>query len=139
VAQPPGGPPYVALPYLDRMDLAYAAADAVACRAGAGTVCEVAALGLPAAFVPLPVGNGEQRHNAEPVVHAGGALLVEDADCTPEWVREVLLPVLADAGRLRRMSAAAASFGTLDGDEQLAAMVERAAGRGAGARTGGSR
>ena len=54
-------PPYVVLDYLDRMDLGYAAADVVVCRAGAGTVCELTSLGLPAAYVPLPIGNGEQR------------------------------------------------------------------------------
>ena len=68
------------------MDLAYAAADLVVCRAGANTVTELAAVGLPAVFVPLPIGNGEQALNARPVVDAGGGLLVDDADCTPRWV-----------------------------------------------------
>ena len=79
----PGAAPYVVLPYLDRMDDAYLAADLVVCRAGANTVCELATAGLPAAYVPLPIGNGEQRLNAEPVVAAGGGLLVDDAGCTP--------------------------------------------------------
>src|SRR5690606_20995444 len=56
--------PYVAVPYLSRMDLAYAAADAVVCRSGAMTVAEVSAVGLPAFYVPLPHGNGEQEFNA---------------------------------------------------------------------------
>ena len=65
---PPGGePPYVTLPYLDRMDLAYAAADFALCRAGAMTCAELTAVGLPAAYVPLPHGNGEQRLNAAPI------------------------------------------------------------------------
>ena len=55
------------------------------CRAGAGSVSELAALGLPAIYVPLPIGNGEQRFNAEPVVNAGGGLLVADKDLTPQW------------------------------------------------------
>ena len=70
--------PYVVMPYVDRMDLAYAAADAVVCRSGANTVCELTAVGLPAVYVPLPIGNGEQRLNAAGVVAAGGGLLVED-------------------------------------------------------------
>ena len=74
------------MPYVDRMDLAYAAADLVVCRAGANSVTEAAAVGLPAVFVPLPIGNGEQEHNARPVVDAGGGLLVADAALTPEWV-----------------------------------------------------
>ena len=71
---------------LDRMDLAYAAADLVVGRAGANTVCELTAVGLPAVYVPLPIGNGEQRLNAGRVVAAGGGLLVDDAELTPAWV-----------------------------------------------------
>ncbi|HWH29156.1 MAG TPA: UDP-N-acetylglucosamine--N-acetylmuramyl-(pentapeptide) pyrophosphoryl-undecaprenol N-acetylglucosamine transferase, partial [Mycobacteriales bacterium] len=51
------------LPYVDRMDLAYAAADLAVCRAGAMTCAELAAVGLPAVYVPLPIGNGEQALN----------------------------------------------------------------------------
>ncbi len=82
------------------MDLAYAAADAVVCRAGSNTVTEVAGVGLPAVFVPLPIGNGEQALNARPVVDAGGALLVADAAFTPEWVRANLPGLVRDAERL---------------------------------------
>ena len=91
----PGMPPYIPVPYVDRMDLAYAAADMMLCRAGAMTVAELSAVGLPAAYVPLPIGNGEQRLNAQPVVNAGGGLLVDDAALTPEWVQGNVLPVLA--------------------------------------------
>jgi UDP-N-acetylglucosamine--N-acetylmuramyl-(pentapeptide) pyrophosphoryl-undecaprenol N-acetylglucosamine transferase len=118
-----GDPPYVVVPYLDRIDLAYAAADAVACRAGAGTVSEITALGLPAAYVPLPIGNGEQGLNARPVVTAGGGLLVDDARCTPDWVTSMLVPVLSDSGWLAGMGAAAAGFGRRDADERLVAMI----------------
>jgi len=124
--RPPGAPPYRVVEYLDRMDLAYAAADLVVCRAGAGTVSEVTAVGLPAVYVPLPVGNGEQRLNAAPVVEAGGGLLVDDAACTPEWVVATLVPLLTDPARLAAMGAAAATFGIRDGDERLADLVNQA-------------
>ena len=78
--RPAGSAPYVVVDYLERMDLAYAAADLALCRSGAVTVAELSAVGLPAAFVPLPIGNGEQRRNALPMVEAGGGFLVEDAD-----------------------------------------------------------
>src|SRR5215468_8638692 len=80
VRMPAAGPPYVTLPYVDRMDLAYAAADFALCRSGAMTCAELTAVGLPAAYVPLPHGNGEQRLNALPIVRAGGGLIVADAD-----------------------------------------------------------
>ncbi len=116
-------PAYVVVPYVDRMADAYLAVDAVVCRSGASTVCELAALGLPAAYVPLPVGNGEQRLNADPVVAGGGGLLVEDSGCTPEWVREVLIPLLVDQERLVTMGRAAARFAVEDADERLADLV----------------
>ena len=70
------------------MDLLLAAGDLMICRAGANSVAEAAAVGLPAVFVPLPIGNGEQRLNALPVVNAGGGMLVADADLTTKFVHE---------------------------------------------------
>ena len=124
---PPGAPPYVLVPFLDGLADAYAAADFVLCRCGAMTCAELTALGLPAAYVPYPHGNGEQRLNAEPIVSAGGGLLVPDADCTPEWIADSLLPVLADGARLDAMGAAAAGSGATDADEVLARAVLRLA------------
>ena len=126
VAPPPataGAPPYVLLPYIERIELAYAAADLALCRSGANTCAELTAVGLPAAYVPLPHGNGEQRLNAAPVVAAGGGLLVDDAGCTRAWVAATLPPVLTDAGRLAAMGKAAASLGHRDADVVLARMV----------------
>ncbi|BBX16049.1 undecaprenyldiphospho-muramoylpentapeptide beta-N-acetylglucosaminyltransferase [Mycolicibacterium duvalii] len=107
----PADPPYVAVPYLDRMDLAYAAADLAICRSGAMTVAEVSAVGLPAVYVPLPIGNGEQRLNARPVVEAGGGLIVEDRDLTPQFVAGPVAALLTDTARLTSMTAAAALAG----------------------------
>lgn len=119
--------PYVVVHYVDRMDLAYAAADAVLCRAGSNTVTEVSGVGLPAVYVPLPIGNGEQALNARPVVEAGGGLLVDDAELTPEWVRATVPALLKDADRLARMGAAASDVVPLDADEKLARMILEAA------------
>ncbi|MCD6638812.1 MAG: undecaprenyldiphospho-muramoylpentapeptide beta-N-acetylglucosaminyltransferase [Nocardioides sp.] len=117
------GVPYVIEPFVTRMDLAYAAADLVVCRAGASSVTEAAAVGLPAIFVPLPIGNGEQAHNARPVVDAGGALLVDNAALTPEWVRATVPGLITDAGRLAEMGAAASNLVPRDADERLARIV----------------
>jgi len=108
------------------MELAYAVADLVVCRSGAATVSELAALGLAAVYVPLPIGNGEQRLNAAPVVTAGGGVLVADADLTPAWLRAEVLPLLADRARLDAMGRAAATAGTLDGSARVADLAERA-------------
>jgi UDP-N-acetylmuramate--alanine ligase len=112
--------------YLDEMHLALGLADLVVCRAGAGMVSELAALGLPAVYVPLPVGNGEQRRNARDVVAAGGGLLVDDSAFGPAWVREHLPALLGPDGAADReqMAAAAASVGVRDGAARLADLVE---------------
>ena len=127
----PGGAPatHAVLPYVDRMELAYAAADLAVCRAGAMTCAELAAVGLPAVYVPLPIGNGEQALNARPVVDAGGGLLVADPAFDAAYVRGTVLPLVQDTARLEAMSKAAASFGHRDADEALADLVLRAAGR----------
>jgi UDP-N-acetylglucosamine--N-acetylmuramyl-(pentapeptide) pyrophosphoryl-undecaprenol N-acetylglucosamine transferase len=123
VAVPPGKVPYVAVPYIDRMDLAYSAADFVLCRAGAMTCAELTAVGLPAAYVPLPIGNGEQRLNALPIVRHGGGMLVDDAELTSEWIEGSLLPVLTNIDRVVSMSEAAASLGRKNADRALAKAV----------------
>jgi UDP-N-acetylglucosamine--N-acetylmuramyl-(pentapeptide) pyrophosphoryl-undecaprenol N-acetylglucosamine transferase len=116
----PGDPHYVAVPYLDRMDLAYAAADLAVCRSGAMTVAEVSAVGLPAVYVPLPIGNGEQRLNALPVVQAGGGILVEDRSLTPEFVAATIPGMLNDDATLASMTAAAALAGHPDAARRVA-------------------
>ena len=117
------GVPYVAAPYVDRMDLAYAAADFALCRAGAMTCAELTAVGLPAAYVPLPIGNGEQRLNALPIVQRGGGMLVADDELSADWIRDKLLPVLVNIDQVADMSAAAASLGRGDADRWLAQAV----------------
>ena len=96
--------PYVVVPYVDDMPAAYAAADLALCRSGAMTCAELAAVGLPAVYVPLPIGNGEQRLNAEPAVAAGGAVLVADGDLDADWIREHVVGLLqiSDADRRAR-------------------------------------
>ncbi|PUA80554.1 undecaprenyldiphospho-muramoylpentapeptide beta-N-acetylglucosaminyltransferase [Nocardioides currus] len=123
---------YVVRSFVDRMDLAYAAADAVLCRAGSNTVTEVSGVGLPAVYVPLPIGNGEQAVNARPVVDAGGGLLVSDAALTTDWVAATVPDLLNDRARLDEMGAAARGVIPLDADDKLARMVVEAAGEGRG-------
>jgi UDP-N-acetylglucosamine--N-acetylmuramyl-(pentapeptide) pyrophosphoryl-undecaprenol N-acetylglucosamine transferase len=87
------------------------------------TCAELTAVGLPAAYVPLPIGNGEQRLNALPIVQRGGGMLVTDADLTAEWIRDTLLPVLVNIDQVADMSEAAHSLGRGDADRWLAEAV----------------
>ncbi len=127
---------YVVVPYLDRIDLAYAAADLMLCRAGAMTCAELAAVGLPGVYVPLPHGNGEQELNARPLVAAGGGMLVADAVVDPGYLVTQILPLLRDQPRLRTMGVAAESWGRRDADVALAKMVREAAAAGPRAAAG---
>jgi UDP-N-acetylglucosamine--N-acetylmuramyl-(pentapeptide) pyrophosphoryl-undecaprenol N-acetylglucosamine transferase len=123
VEVPDGVPPYVVVPYVDEMHYAYAASDFVICRSGAMTVAELTAVGLPAAYVPLPLRGGEQRRNAEDVVAAGGGLLVDNNQLSPGWIEREVLPRVTDPVTLARMSRAAASSGARDADQVLARAV----------------
>ncbi|WP_213816350.1 glycosyltransferase [Glaciihabitans sp. dw_435] len=109
--------------YCDRMDLAIAVADLAISRAGAATVSELSAVGIPAVYVPYPVGNGEQRFNAADSVTAGGALLVSDADFTRGWVASELVPLLRDPALVARMAALALTVGSRHGADRMVDLV----------------
>ena len=114
---------YHIVTYCDRMDLALAAAEFAVARSGSVTVSELAAVGLPAVFIPYPVGNGEQRYNAADAVRAGGALLVDDASFTTAWIADTLVPLLTDHDRIARMSAGISSVGSRDGADRMTDLV----------------
>ncbi|WP_105567429.1 UDP-N-acetylglucosamine--N-acetylmuramyl-(pentapeptide) pyrophosphoryl-undecaprenol N-acetylglucosamine transferase [Microbacterium halophytorum] len=123
----PGEPGYALRSYIDRMDLAFALADVVLCRSGASTVAEVSALGIPAVYVPYAVGNGEQRLNAQSSIDAGAAIVIDDADLTPETVRRTVVPLLGDAGQIAAMATAAEGAGTREGTRNVIRMLDAAA------------
>jgi UDP-N-acetylglucosamine--N-acetylmuramyl-(pentapeptide) pyrophosphoryl-undecaprenol N-acetylglucosamine transferase len=117
---------YHLVTYCDRMDLAIAVSDLAVARSGSATVSEFAAVGLPAVFVPYPVGNGEQRFNAKDAVDAGGAILVDDADFTPAWINSTLLPLLGDPATIAELGARIATVGTRDGADRMVDLVHGA-------------
>ncbi|MHA7208276.1 undecaprenyldiphospho-muramoylpentapeptide beta-N-acetylglucosaminyltransferase [Arthrobacter sp. MDT1-65] len=120
---PPAVPGYHQVEFVDGMERVYAAADLLVARAGAATVSELSAVGLPAVLVPLPHGNGEQRFNAGALVGSGGALLVDDVDFTPAWIGDHLPGLVTDPARLAAMSAASYAQGVRDADRRMADLV----------------
>lgn len=122
-APPAQQPNYRPLPYITDMAQAYAAADLVVCRAGAMTCTEVSAVGIPAIFVPLATGNGEQRLNAAPIVATGGAVMVADADLTANRLTKLVGDLLSDPPRLASMSDALGRIASRSGTERLAESV----------------
>ena len=97
------------------------------------TCAEVAAVGLPAVYVPLPARQREQRRNALPVVEAGGGLLVDDAELSPEWIeRNVSCRWSATRAGSRRWARRPPAYGRRDGDEALRDVRARSGGVGDG-------
>jgi len=94
-------------PFVEDMGAFYATADVVLGRAGGTTVAELAAAGTPAVLVPLRLhADAHQRRNAEALVAAGGAIVVEQGDLLAGGLERHVLPLLLDGARLARMSVA---------------------------------
>jgi len=118
------------VPFVDRMDLAYAAGDLALARAGAITMAELTATGMPAVMVPLPHATADhQAANARAVAAAGGAVVVDDAALDGPAVAAAAAPLLADPDRLAAMAAAMRAQAHPAAAEELAALVVEASGR----------
>jgi UDP-N-acetylglucosamine--N-acetylmuramyl-(pentapeptide) pyrophosphoryl-undecaprenol N-acetylglucosamine transferase len=103
------------LPFIDDMAAAYAWADLAVCRAGALTVAEVCAAGLPAIFVPYPAAvDDHQTANARPLVAAGAAEIVQEAGLTPAALAEHLKAWLVDRRILAERAAKARALAIPD-------------------------
>jgi UDP-N-acetylglucosamine--N-acetylmuramyl-(pentapeptide) pyrophosphoryl-undecaprenol N-acetylglucosamine transferase len=125
-ALPLDGLVYQRVRYEEHMALLMTAVDLLVGRAGGTTVAEVAAVGLPAVLVPLPIAPGDhQTANARALERAGAAIVVPDAELDgPRLVAEVE-GLLSDRSRLDGMAAAAAACARRDAAERVAALVER--------------
>lgn len=125
----PAHPRLRLLKYIDRMDLAYAAADAALCRAGAVTCSELMVTGTPAVLVPSPnVAEDHQTMNARSMAEAGAAVLLPESELDQALVREAQA-LLGDAPRRDAMAAAARALARPDAAERIARAVLRLAGR----------
>lgn len=120
---------YTAVPYIDDMEAAYAVADVVVCRSGAMTVAENSAAGVPAIYIPLPHGNGEQGLNSAHLVATGAALRIDDAELNGDVLVEKLLPLLNNDDARAEMRRAIAQSGAGNVAEDLARRIADAAGK----------
>ncbi len=114
---------YIQAEYIDGLARVYQSADLVIARAGAGTVHELAAIGLPSVLVPLPIGNGEQELNASGLKECGAAVVVADEDFTAQWVATRLPNLLLDHPRLEYMAQTAKNLGINDAAETMATII----------------
>lgn len=123
------GASYRPVAYVDAMEKAYAVADLMVGRSGAGTVMETIAIGLPTVLVPLPHGNGEQARNADALVAAGGAIRLPDAECTGDRLVDIVAPLVTDDERLSRMREAGRGMVPGNAADLLCDMILEAAAR----------
>ncbi|BAU96492.1 undecaprenyldiphospho-muramoylpentapeptide beta-N- acetylglucosaminyltransferase [Corynebacterium suranareeae] len=120
---PNAKPGYVPVAFIDDMQAAYAVADLIVCRSGAMTVAEVTAAGIPAVYVPLPHGNGEQALNAQAVIEAGGARQIDDAAFTATTLVDASRDILLNPSTHQKMAAAAKSSGVGNASTVIADMI----------------
>jgi UDP-N-acetylglucosamine--N-acetylmuramyl-(pentapeptide) pyrophosphoryl-undecaprenol N-acetylglucosamine transferase len=115
--------------FIDDMPTAFARADLLLCRSGASTVAEATAAGKPAIFVPFPqAADDHQRRNAEAIVQGGAAVLVPQAELTPERLTQVVTELFANPKRLKEMAERARALSHRDAAGRVARMVAELAG-----------
>lgn len=120
---------YVVVPYIETMADAYACADLVICRAGAATLAEVTANGLPVIVVPYPLAaDGHQDLNAQVLEEAGAAVVIRDHDLSTARLAGAIAAVRADPSRRRAMAEASRKLGRPQAAEQVAEMILKTAG-----------
>jgi len=115
--------------FIDNMPQTFAQADLLLCRSGASTVAEVTAAGKPAIFVPFPqAADDHQRRNAEAIVAGGAAVMIPQAELTPERLATTVMELLGNRDRLKAMSERARALGHADAAGRMARMVAELAG-----------
>jgi len=111
--------------FITDMGAVYAAADLIVCRAGATTIAELAAQGLPAIFVPYPhAADDHQRANAEALVRGGAARMVLDHQATGERLAAEVRELLGDPDLLAEMRRRMRQFARPDAAERVLAVVD---------------
>lgn len=114
---------YTAVPYIEDMEAAYAVTDVVICRSGAMTVAENSAAGVPAIYIPLPHGNGEQGLNSAHLVEAGAAMRIDDAALTPDALVDAVTGILKPGGSAIPMRHALEGSGAGNAAEEIARRI----------------
>ncbi len=130
-----GGGRWRVLEYLDDMGSALAGCDLVVARAGATSIAEITALGLPSVLIPYPYATDDhQTKNARALVAHGAAEVIADADLDGQRFGDVVVGLLGDTEARATMSAASRALGRPDAASRVAALARSVAGRRGGSR-----
>jgi UDP-N-acetylglucosamine--N-acetylmuramyl-(pentapeptide) pyrophosphoryl-undecaprenol N-acetylglucosamine transferase len=120
---------YHPFPFVTDLAARIYSADLVLARAGAGTLSEVSAVGIPMVLVPGPFAGGHQKLNAVPYADAGAAVVISNEDCDGPRLSEVLTSITTDSERYARMVAAMRALGKPDAADAVAKILQAVAGR----------
>ncbi len=113
--------------FLDEMSYAYCAADMVICRAGAGTISELAYFAMPAILIPYPLARNHQSENARVLSNQKAAVVIEESGLTVDLLCEHIIGLIRSEDNRRRQSENIKNFAQPAAAEKLAQLVERAA------------
>ena len=112
------------VPYIDTMSNAYAASDLVVCRAGAMTIAEITACGLPGIFIPLPgAAENHQEFNARSLVNSGAASMILEQELTPGTLRREIIGIITSDERLQEISKQSEKLGIHDAANVIAGII----------------
>lgn len=118
-----------AFKFIDDMPRVFSQADLLVCRSGASTVAEITAAGKPAIFVPFPrAADDHQKRNAEALVNAGAAMMLEEPNLTRESLVTAVTTLFSDPARLEEMGQRARKLSHPNAARDIAAMAARLAG-----------
>ena len=119
---PKAGPNYKPVSYIEDMASTYLAADLIIARSGAVTCSEVNALGRYALFIPLPIGNGEQKVNARLVTEQSRGEIIDQSEFTPQWIEKHLDRLLKNC----ELASPSGNASDLQASEKIVALMEEA-------------
>jgi UDP-N-acetylglucosamine--N-acetylmuramyl-(pentapeptide) pyrophosphoryl-undecaprenol N-acetylglucosamine transferase len=110
--------------FIDDMASAFRRATILICRSGASTVAEITAAGRVAIFIPFPhAADDHQKKNAEALVQAGAALMIEQKELTPERLHEAVISLLRDSVKLQQMSERSSSLAHVNAGAEIAKLA----------------
>lgn len=124
------GIPYMTYPFLDNVHDVFAASDLIITRAGGTSLAEIAARGVPMIIIPwASAANDHQTRNAQPFTDADAAVIITDAQLTPQSLLDSLKTILPDAARRTAMATACHTLGRPDAAKRIVGFIEELAGK----------
>jgi UDP-N-acetylglucosamine--N-acetylmuramyl-(pentapeptide) pyrophosphoryl-undecaprenol N-acetylglucosamine transferase len=115
---------YKVIEYVDDLTEFYSKCDFAITRGGAGTINELELTGMPSAIIPSPIGNGEQKLNAQELVSIGAAITTDNSKFSKDWIVKKVIPILKNNSELKKMSKKAFSLAKINATEKLVGMIE---------------